>query len=244
MASAQAWDAMQRFSEPKGKSTDIFQWNCHSTEIFLGPEIAGMPTSPDSVCLDKSRMVANEPLVLDQGFLMFDPEMFGGLEKQAVSDLEMFQILETFSSSDDDETQTDSAADPSGSPESSTETTETVNFSLRNKRIKSFASTSSDDSEIKPKKIKASPKHPRSRMPTSAYRGVSRCTKDGRWQARIRIAKEVVYLGRFPTEEQAAKRYDEAARLHHGTAAMLNFVTPEDIRNGRKSVFSEKSAAQ
>ncbi|KAH9260710.1 hypothetical protein BASA81_001177 [Batrachochytrium salamandrivorans] len=83
----------------------------------------------------------------------------------------------------------------------------------------------------------------RSRTSSSAYRGVSRCTKDGRWQARIRIQKEVVYLGRYPTEELAAKRYDEAARLNHGRQAVLNFITPEDLLGGCKSVFSSSSAS-
>lgn len=75
---------------------------------------------------------------------------------------------------------------------------------------------------------------PRSRMPSSAYRGVSKCSKDGRWQARIRVKRHVTYLGRFVREEDAARRYDEAAREHHGDKAVLNFTTPLDLQVGRK----------
>jgi len=39
-----------------------------------------------------------------------------------------------------------------------------------------------------------------------------------------------VYLGRYPEEEDAARKYDEAAREHHGSRAVLNFLTEEDIR--------------
>jgi len=184
---------------------------------------------------------------LDHGLITFDSDMFGMDKATGIiaTDMEMFSILESFSRDSDDETQTGST-----SPQSSPEPTTTCSTGsegeedarkVSNKRTKSFSSESSEDVEAKPKKSKASPRHPRSRLPTSAYRGVSRCTKDGRWQARIRIAKEVVYLGRYPTEEQAARRYDEAARVHHGLAAMLNFVTSEDLQLGRKSVFSEKS---
>lgn len=65
----------------------------------------------------------------------------------------------------------------------------------------------------------------RSRLKSSSYRGVSRCAKDGRWQARIRIGKTVKYLGRFKTEEAAAQCYDMAAKEYHGLRAVLNFGT-------------------
>ena len=96
---------------------------------------------------------------------------------------------------------------------------------------KKIRSVSSDDEH-----------HPvgeRSRKSSSTYRGVSLCTKDSRWQARIRIRKEVVYLGRFETEEAAARKYDDAAREHHGDKALINFITPEDRACGRKCVFEQ-----
>jgi hypothetical protein len=86
-----------------------------------------------------------------------------------------------------------------------------------------------------PKSNKA--KQPRTKTQSSKYRGVSRCAKDGRWQARIRIATGVKYLGRYITEEEAARKYDEAARGMHGGAAVLNFPTLEDLAMGCKPVF-------
>jgi hypothetical protein len=91
----------------------------------------------------------------------------------------------------------------------------------------------------KPKPVASENTHERSRKSSSTYRGVSLCTKDSRWQARIRIRKEVVYLGRFETEEAAARRYDEAAREHHGEKALINFITDEDRALGRKCVFEQ-----
>ena len=65
---------------------------------------------------------------------------------------------------------------------------------------------------------------------SSGFRGVSKCVKDGRWQARIRVGKKVKYLGRFKHEVEAAQTYDEAALALHGTRAVLNFdLTPEEF---------------
>jgi hypothetical protein len=47
------------------------------------------------------------------------------------------------------------------------------------------------------------------------YTGVSKCAKDGRWQSRIRVGKKVKYLGRFRTEMDAAKKYDEVSVFHY-----------------------------
>jgi hypothetical protein len=66
-------------------------------------------------------------------------------------------------------------------------------------------------------------KPPRTKALSSAFRGVSRCSKDGRWQARIRVGANVKYLGRFKTQEQAAMCYDKAAVIHHGDRAVLNY---------------------
>lgn len=67
----------------------------------------------------------------------------------------------------------------------------------------------------------------RSREQSSKFRGVSKCSKDGRWQARIRVGKTVKYLGRFKNEEDAAHCYDQAAARLHGKRAQFNF--PEQV---------------
>jgi hypothetical protein len=43
------------------------------------------------------------------------------------------------------------------------------------------------------------------------------------WKAQIRANGKDIYLGRYTTEEEAAKAYDEAARTHYGEFANLNF---------------------
>mmetsp|Transcript_11906 Transcript_11906/g.19385 ORF Transcript_11906/g.19385 Transcript_11906/m.19385 type:complete len:288 (+) Transcript_11906:1281-2144(+) len=63
---------------------------------------------------------------------------------------------------------------------------------------------------------------------TSLFRGVSRCGKDGHFQARIRDGKKVKYLGRFSTEIQAAIVYDEHERALKGQSAKTNFVPLDD----------------
>lgn len=60
----------------------------------------------------------------------------------------------------------------------------------------------------------------------SQYKGVTRVTKAGLlrpWSASICVDYKRVHLGVFETEEQAARAYDHAARLHKGEFARLNF---------------------
>jgi len=62
---------------------------------------------------------------------------------------------------------------------------------------------------------------------TSRYKGVHWNTKDLRWVAMLGrlygLESPRRYLGSFRTEEEAARRYDEAAREAYGTFARLNF---------------------
>ena len=51
------------------------------------------------------------------------------------------------------------------------------------------------------------------------------------WQARIWADGKDQHLGYFPTDEEAARAYDKAAKMHHKGNAKLNF--PDDD-NGSK----------
>jgi len=57
---------------------------------------------------------------------------------------------------------------------------------------------------------------------SSIYTGVSLDKRSGKYRARITIEKEVLNLGRFETQEEAARVRDRAAKQHHGRFAKLN----------------------
>lgn len=57
----------------------------------------------------------------------------------------------------------------------------------------------------------------------SKYRGVWWFAKCRKWRAALRADGRYVHGGLFFTEEEAARRYDELARIHHGEFARLNF---------------------
>lgn len=64
---------------------------------------------------------------------------------------------------------------------------------------------------------------------TSQYKGVN-WDANGRlsWRARIRVDRKLIHIGRFATEEEAARAYDEAARRLHGEFARVNFPVDEE----------------
>lgn len=67
--------------------------------------------------------------------------------------------------------------------------------------------------------------HANSRKPrcgTNRFKGVTRSTHGKPWQARIVVLQRAYWLGRFHTEEEAARAYDVAAREHFGEFAALN----------------------
>jgi len=83
----------------------------------------------------------------------------------------------------------------------------------------------------------------RAKAKSSGFRGVSRCSKDGRWQARIRVGKRVKYLGRYKSESEAALKYDEAALALHGRRAILNFELSADEFATASAAAAENRAA-
>ena len=58
---------------------------------------------------------------------------------------------------------------------------------------------------------------------TSRYKGVSRHTATGGWQARISVEGKQMHLGYFADEAEAARAYDARAREVFGVFAQMNF---------------------
>jgi hypothetical protein len=61
------------------------------------------------------------------------------------------------------------------------------------------------------------------RPKSSQYKGVHRMPQGTPWQARISVRGKKYNLGRYHTEEEAARAYDAAAVEHFGEYAFLNF---------------------
>jgi formylglycine-generating enzyme required for sulfatase activity len=77
------------------------------------------------------------------------------------------------------------------------------------------------------------------RRGSSKYRGVSREKETGKWKCKICFNGICIYLGLFEAEEDAAKAYDEAAKIYHGEFAVLNFPQVSatclvEVSNGRR----------
>jgi group I intron endonuclease len=60
------------------------------------------------------------------------------------------------------------------------------------------------------------------------YKGVHFCKSRNRWEARLRADGKKISCGRFASEEDAARAYDVAARLHSGPGCFLNFPTDQE----------------
>lgn len=61
---------------------------------------------------------------------------------------------------------------------------------------------------------------------TSGFRGVYWRKSKGKWEASIGHLGRQPHLGAFDSAEEAARAYDEAARVLHGEFARLNFPRP------------------
>lgn len=62
------------------------------------------------------------------------------------------------------------------------------------------------------------------RTNTSGYKGVIWCNFTGKWLARIAANKKTVHLGRYPSKKEAARAYNEGAKIYHGEYARLNEI--------------------
>jgi hypothetical protein len=65
------------------------------------------------------------------------------------------------------------------------------------------------------------PKHKGNK--TSVFKGVSLHRHTGKWEAYINVDKKRIYLGLYPTPEEAARVYDAAALNIYGEFARPNF---------------------
>ncbi|MCX5632993.1 MAG: AP2 domain-containing protein [Phycisphaerae bacterium] len=61
------------------------------------------------------------------------------------------------------------------------------------------------------------------RKTSSKYKGVYFMKGINKWRADIYHNNKAIYLGYFENEEDAAKAYDNAAKIYHGDFASLNF---------------------
>jgi hypothetical protein len=81
---------------------------------------------------------------------------------------------------------------------------------------------------------------------SSKYKGVCWVKKRDQWRARITFNGKVIHLGRFETEEAAARAYDAKAKELFGEYAWLNFPNGsgdgkrKKRRNGIFSYFGQK----
>jgi hypothetical protein len=61
------------------------------------------------------------------------------------------------------------------------------------------------------------------------YHGVSWCREKGKYEAHIRYNGQQHYLGSFDSDVEAAKEYDQVAKVRHGINAKLNFLDEADV---------------
>jgi hypothetical protein len=55
------------------------------------------------------------------------------------------------------------------------------------------------------------------------FKGITQCKRTGAWEAKIMFNYKTIYLGRFTSDEDAAKCYDKAATEYFGEYARRNF---------------------
>jgi hypothetical protein len=61
------------------------------------------------------------------------------------------------------------------------------------------------------------------RKGSASFKGVHWDKRNKKWRVSIQVKRKIVRLGRFTDPIEAARAYDEAATVHHGEFAVLNF---------------------
>jgi hypothetical protein len=76
---------------------------------------------------------------------------------------------------------------------------------------------------------------------SSKYRGVNWCAATSKWRASICHNGKQVYVSTlFEDEEEAARGYDRAAKVHHGSKAVLNFPAGGEGKGGEEEQEQEQ----
>jgi hypothetical protein len=57
---------------------------------------------------------------------------------------------------------------------------------------------------------------------TNRFKGITKCKRTGKWQAKIMFNYKTIHLGTFVNDADAAKAYDNAALEYFGNAAKVN----------------------
>jgi len=63
----------------------------------------------------------------------------------------------------------------------------------------------------------------KTRATGNKFKGITQCKRTGAWEAKIMFNYKTIYLGRFTSDEDAAKCYDKAATEYFGEYARRNF---------------------
>jgi len=72
---------------------------------------------------------------------------------------------------------------------------------------------------------------------SSIYKGVMWYKDRRKWYASIEVNGQKIFLGYFDSEIEAAKAYDEAAKIYHGGFASLNFGSSAPMSQKHKALF-------
>ncbi len=84
---------------------------------------------------------------------------------------------------------------------------------LNNKRRNIRLATNQENARNSQKQVRRS----------SKYKGVSLDKRHGTWKSQVSVDGQIIWLGQFKSEVEAAKAYDMAARKMFGKFAKLNF---------------------